>query len=367
MLAKIVILRKSKVRQQTVWVLLCALAALLLLLLAWYYSYLITNQYNPTAFLFPPTIQNNQDDNYTRTLVIAKLQEDDTSWVDRLVEEDHDYLHSAVYTVDNASVAAAGLTVPVNKGHEAMVYLTYIIDHYDRFDDVTMFMHAHRFTWHNNDFLDSDSARMVQRLRSEHVVHHGYMNLRCHQEPGCPDHIHPTLSDETDTDLLNIPEAAVIGQSWKQLFPKEPLTKVLSQPCCGQFAVSAQRLRNIPLQSYLAYRDWIIHTELEDRLSGRVWEYLWQFLFADQTEFCPEETMCYCHGYGVCFDPKEYDRYFRLRDEARRLEKYIDDGLIASPDNTPANDDDTITTMRTRISAISQQMEDIKAKAIGVQ
>ena len=48
---------------------------------------------------------------------------------------------TAIYVVDDPY---APLHPPKNKGHEVMVYLTYIIDHYDELADVTMFMHAHQ-------------------------------------------------------------------------------------------------------------------------------------------------------------------------------------------------------------------------------
>jgi len=47
------------------------------------------------------------------------------------------------------------LHTPRNKGHEAMVYLTFLIDHYDLLDDnvngtapdILIFMHSHRRAW----------------------------------------------------------------------------------------------------------------------------------------------------------------------------------------------------------------------------
>ncbi|KLJ13080.1 hypothetical protein EMPG_11964, partial [Blastomyces silverae] len=51
-----------------------------------------------------------------------------------------------------------------------MVYLTYIIDTYHSLPDISIFMHAHAVTWHNNDFLSSSSAQAVQRLRSAKVL-----------------------------------------------------------------------------------------------------------------------------------------------------------------------------------------------------
>lgn len=290
--------------------------------------------------------------NATKTLVVARLQEDDTSWVDAVVQADTD-LTSAVYTVDNHTAA---LNVPTNKGHEVMVYLTYIIDHYDHLNDVTMFMHAHQISWHNNDFLDSDSAKMVERLRPGHVIRNGYMNMRCHHQPGCPDHIHPVVDNATEDDIIEIPEAAVIGTSWVELFPADPLPRVLSQPCCAQFAVSAEQIRRIPRRRYLDYREWVLHTELEDRLSGRVWEYIWQWLFTGYEEVCPAETTCYCEGYGLCFDPAEYDLYFKNREEARKLEGEVED---------MGDSDEKFGDLKKRIDALHEEMDGFKAKVKG--
>jgi hypothetical protein len=295
-----------------------------------------------------------------RTLVVAKLREDDTSWVDRAVKEDP-HLRGAVYTVDDKNAA---LTVPKNKGHEVMVYLTYIIDHYTELSDVSIFMHAHEITWHNNDFLNSNSSLTVLRLKKEHVLQNGYMNLRCHQNPGCPDHIHPTVSGDAgeNNDLANIPEAAVIGNSWLELFPGEQIPSVLSQPCCGQFAVSAERIRKVELSSYVAYRDWLLDTPLEDSLSGRVWEYVWQFLFTGQWEFCPEETHCYCEGYGICFEGTDYTDYFDLRTESRKFEAEIRE--FPADDETEATKL-KLSSLHTSIDAKQKEMSKIKSKALG--
>ncbi|KAE8155135.1 hypothetical protein BDV25DRAFT_135180 [Aspergillus avenaceus] len=292
----------------------------------------------------------------SRTLVVAQTQDEDTLWVNNLAQDDPN-LKSAVYVVDNSS---APLTVPVNKGHEVMVYLTYIIDHYHNLSDVTMFMHAHQITWHNNDFLDSDSAEMVRHLKGDHVLKNGYMNLRCHLEPGCPEHIHPYVGEES-ADIANVPEAAVIGNAWQELFPQNPVPSVLSQPCCGQFAASADRIRQVPLSKYADFRNWLLNTSLEDRISGRVWEYVWQWLFTGQSEFCPVETTCYCEGYGICFDPGEYDLYFKYRDEARKLEEERQE-LLSKEQPEPFTRDQ-IEALTRKIDDLHRNMNEIKTRA----
>lgn len=252
---------------------------------------------NP-GFQLPPSQQTKSPiKDHTRGLVIAKLKEEDTTWVDRLATHDP-RLKPTIYVVDDPN---ADPFVIKNKGHEVMPYLTYIIDNYDSLHNITIFMHAHNATWHNNAFLRNSSEITVSRLNTEHVLRTGYMNLRCTHNPGCPDHIHPNAqSDEDADDIRAIPEAAVFGRAWKELFPNEPVPDVLAQPCCSQFAVSAKRIRATPVQTYVFWRDWVLRTPLHDRLAGRVWEYLWQYIFMGQPVLCPNEHECACQGYGVC-------------------------------------------------------------------
>jgi Protein of unknown function (DUF3431) len=260
--------------------------------------------------------------NVTRTLVLPRLAEEDTGWVAQFLLRDDSLLTAAIYTVDDPN---ADLRVPENKGHEVMVYLTYIIDHYHNLSDITLFMHSHQIAWHNNDLMDSSAVDMVRRLSSQKVLRDGYMNLRCHLDPGCPHHIHPVLDRESSDDTLNIPEALEIGKAWLEIFPdaKAP-PNVLSQPCCAQFALSKDRIQTIPLAQYIFYRDWLLQTPMPDKISGRVWEYVWQYIFAGVEEFCPLESICYCDGYGICFEGEaEYQQWFELRKKSRALQKEL--------------------------------------------
>lgn len=53
---------------------------------------------------------------------------------------------------------------------------------------------------------------------------------------------------------------------------------------------------------------------MDDILSGRIFEYLWQYIWLGQEEHCPAEHICYCDGYGVCFGGKEpYDAWFDMQ------------------------------------------------------
>ena len=267
----------------------------------------------PDQFASPyvPGFAKPPGSNYTRNLVVAKTKEEEVGWLDT---EDIGDVTQMIYVVDDRH---APLHPPMNKGHEVMVYLTYCIDHYDDLPDVSIFMHSHQYAWHENDLLGYNAAEMVKRLSSERVQREGYMNLRCHWTPGCPDWMHPGTLEEDPYKQ----EEAEMAHAWAELFPERPIPSVLAQPCCAQFALSAQRIRAVPRERYIYYREWLIRTKLEDKISGRIWEYIWQVVFTGQSVFCPNQWSCYCDGYGVCFESEgAFDYWFELKHKRREME-----------------------------------------------
>lgn len=249
------------------------------------------------------------ESDFTRTLVLASLTEESTAWVAEELSdilEPNGPLSTAVYITDDTG---AVLHPPENKGHEANVYLSYIIDFYESLPDVVIFMHAHRISWHNNDLLDFDAALGIRNLSPAKVISDGYTNLRCHWDPGCPDWIHPSKQEKDDFKQ----EEHIIALAWTHLFPGEPVPHTLAQPCCAQFALSSQRIRELPRARYSELRDWIYSSELSDYLTGRIFEYIWQYLFTASPSACPEPRTCYCDLYGVCFDTGvEFDEWMSI-------------------------------------------------------
>jgi len=250
---------------------------------------------------------------YSRILVIPRTSKENISWALEGIPE----LETAVYVVDDPS---APLHPPKNKGNEVMVYLSYIIDFWDRLPDVSIFMHAHRFAWHNNELLENDSLEMLRRLSSERIVRDGYVNLRCHWDPGCPDWIRPGANELSDIKK----EQKVMARSWPELFPSAPIPKVLGVPCCAQFALSKDRIRSLPLDRYKYLRDWLLRSSLSDSMTGRVFEYTWHYIFTSRAVECPAMNVCYCDLYGVCFgDEEKFNKWFELRYHRREAEKEL--------------------------------------------
>jgi hypothetical protein len=119
---------------------------------------------------------------------------------------------------------------------------------------------------------------------------------------------------------LNHPEEVFWPKAWEELFPSDPIPHTVSQSCCAQFAVSKDRIRALSLERYEHFRNWLIKTDMEDRISGRIWEYLWQILFQGENEYCPPQHVCLCDGYGVCFGSESgYDSWMNKTLEAKDL------------------------------------------------
>lgn len=265
--------------------------------------------------LYAPGKPKAVGSSYSKTLVVPKVKDDDTSWIDVEIPG----WRSAVYVADDP---LAPLHPPKNKGNEVMIYLSYIIDHYEDLPDIMAFMHAHQFAWHNDELFQGDSAELLRRLSPERVVREGYMNLRCNWGPGCPEWMHPGALEEDASKQ----EETLLARAWGEIFPDDPIPPVLAQPCCAQFAVSRDRILAIPKARFVYYRDWMLRTELSDYISGRVWEYLWHVVFTGENVICPKENICLCDGYGICFGGEDaYEKFRAAQGEKADLEKQLNE------------------------------------------
>ena len=121
------------------------------------------------------------------------------------------------------------------------------------------------------------------------------MNLRCTLSPGCPDEIQPGRNDEERKA-----ERAFAG-AWNYMFGNSSaVPDVIAEPCCAQFAVSRDRVRERKREEYIRYQQWLLETDLEDDVSGRVVEYMWHMFFGKDPVYCPDVFECYCRQFGWC-------------------------------------------------------------------
>lgn len=180
-----------------------------------------------------------------------------------------------------------------------MAYLTYIIDNYNSSLPSTIaFLHSHRNgflrAWHTDSPLH-DNVDAMRALLLPFVQQNGYVNLRCNWNPGCkkgstPKHVSPRVWEElfNDTSTPRLDEA----RRWNAGRPQSISSSMAGESdevihlrgqtaaaCCAQFAVSRQQVLRRPVEDYIKFRDWVIHTEKNDAQSGRVMEYLWHVIF----------------------------------------------------------------------------------------
>jgi hypothetical protein len=229
----------------------------------------------------------------TWTLVVASRKSDDTSWIQKEMRG----IESAVYVADDPK---SKFKVPTKKGNEAMVYITYIIDHYDSLPDVSVFIHTRQRPHSNDELLSGSVAKSLGRLRLKKAVRDKYFNLRCNWEPGCPSWLN-LRNASASAPQVNPNDASMMRDALRDLMPAAPIPEWVGQPFGSQFAASREGIHSVPLDLWKTWREWLINTPFNDEQSGRVWEHIWQYAFTGKTTFCPAMDQCYCEGYGICF------------------------------------------------------------------
>lgn len=212
----------------------------------------------------------------SKSLVIASTTQDDTAWLDQIPSSLNWTLYH--YRIDDP--LSSELSVPSPKGNEAMVYLTYIIDHYDDLPDVILFHHAHRQAWHQK--LDAlDELRM---LRPQWIVKAGYGSTRCLTncenivplKGGKPGDWANFARLDRKTHLVSLLDAFM--EPWKE-WELDEIPPKIAAPCCAQFAVSRERVRRRAKDWWVDMRGWLVATPLASLNSGRLMEHLWHIWF----------------------------------------------------------------------------------------
>ena len=234
-------------------------------------------------------LQANSGVKLRRTaIVVASQRSEDATWLEKYFPR----WEQNIYRVDNPD---APLTVPKNKGRESMVYLTcahpknyqtqaranvygsYIIDNYDNLPDNVLFIHPNRYQWHNDD-PDYDGLPMLRHFQIPYLEKEGYVNIRCAWSLGCPNEIKPLQEEGEHREAVHA--GGDYKKAFQALFPELEVPKAVGVSCCAQFAATREKIRERKREDYVRYRDWLIKTELDDSISGRVFEYSWHSKFS---------------------------------------------------------------------------------------
>ncbi|KAK4691227.1 hypothetical protein P7C71_g5724, partial [Lecanoromycetidae sp. Uapishka_2] len=276
-------------------------------------------------------------------LVVSRVAADgDFKWLDALT----DLYHLCIYTADApVNTHSTYLQVPANRGHEAMAYLTFLIDNYADIPEAgVVFVHGARWAWHN-DWPDYDNKALLTALNvSAALAPSGYHNLRCDWSAGMcfPSSAPPQGSLETAmsamlepwnaraisdaalphalvalfgedmsaTDLRSVANerASVVGGRGSHL----GRTDTVRAQCCAQFAVARNRVWQHSRDEYVALRQWLLDgssnndvnersksrktAPRDDRVAGRILSYLWHILFLQLDESSAQKSSPGAYG-----------------------------------------------------------------------
>ncbi len=277
-------------------------------------------------------------------LVVSRVAADgDPKWLDQLTN----LYHLCIYTVDTLpSPPPTTLQVPANRGHEAMAYLTFLIDNYADIPTAgAVFVHGSRKAWHN-DAPDYDNAALLAALNvSAALAPSGYHNLRCDWSASMCERSYAPPQGSLEVSLSAMLEPwnaravsdAALPGALAVLFGGERVlgrTDAVRAQCCAQFVVARERVWRHSRDEYVALRQWLLDgssdgraeeqvrmgnvAPSDDRVAGRILSYLWHILFLQPEQdsspgvqegvgldwldnmACPRADDCYCRLYGRC-------------------------------------------------------------------
>ena len=297
-------------------------------------------QYRTTSTVLPEShgICPGLKDSSKPALVVARVSTDDSEWLDVLSAE----YHTCVYTADApADKSSKHLQVPANRGHEAMAYLTFLIDNYAEIPEAgAVFVHGSRWSWHNDHPTYDNRALLAALNISSALAPFGYHNLRCDWSSStCPPDTPPQGSVETATRAMLEPfnmrvvSDRALPRAFAALFGGDASGRAdaVRAQCCAQFVVSRENVWQHSRDEYMALRQWLLDSSKNgkgkapnaapsnDLVAGRILSYTWHILFL-RTELveekvsspghvdlqrlnslaCPRADECYCRLYGRC-------------------------------------------------------------------
>ncbi|PTU24500.1 hypothetical protein P175DRAFT_0429125, partial [Aspergillus ochraceoroseus IBT 24754] len=234
-------------------------------------------------------------------LILATTQSEDLTWLLEYCNEHGAETTPFIYTTDPDPDPDLRLLIPRTiRGREAAAYLSFIVDYYDKLPPYSIFIHSNVNQWHN-DLFGPLTSTALRNLRLDAVDAKGYVNLRCKHDPGCPTSVHPWSPSQVDIEGNDIraffPE---VYQAILNVGP-EKVPDHIGNVCCGQFAVSRERIRQRPRADYERMLKWAAETDRTDSFGvGWVYEKIWHIIFGMDDIYCPGYEQCRCDVYGWC-------------------------------------------------------------------
>jgi hypothetical protein len=203
----------------------------------------------------------------TKKVVIAHFDKD-INWVSEINKDIEFEVYSTSHTNINGITNNKIFFISPNKGMDSNMYLKFILNNYDNLPDKILFVHHHFMDW-SQDF---SLPFIINNLIWEYS---DYINVG---KRNCYGNIYEMY----DKKYLHV-------KDWfKFVWPifdgyLEFPEKNLFYYAGTQFMVNKELILQYPKSFYQNLHNWVIQTDMEDYKVGRIFEYLWHYIFTKNT------------------------------------------------------------------------------------
>lgn len=88
----------------------------------------------------------------------------------------------------------------------------------------------------------------------------------------------------TDSDVDAVHAGAYYMNGFQELFPGVEVPDAVGVSCCAQFGLAKWKILERPKSDYQRYKKWLLETDLDDAMSGRIMEYSWHSKLSTRTK-----------------------------------------------------------------------------------
>lgn len=227
--------------------------------------------------------------NIKNNKIIIHHFNEDLDWVNYL-DSSYDYV---IYS-RNLPNSDKVVNIKHDKGVESCAYLQFIIDNYDDLPENMVFVHAHRHSWHQDDYVDV-LIKKLDWTKSYYNINNNYITplIKNDQEIIERHFYHRTWSQCEYRKSYKL----WVEDVWSDLFAGQiEMPERIEGKCGAQFLVKKEIVKKYSKEFYQRLLSWLLTTDIDERLkitksaqnlssqvSGRILEYVWNILFDKKT------------------------------------------------------------------------------------
>ena len=223
--------------------------------------------------------------NIKNNKIIIHHFNEDLDWISYL-DNTYEYI---VYS-RNLPNSDKVVNIKHDKGVESCAYLQFIIDNYDNLPENMVFIHAHRHSWHQDDYVDVlikklDWTKSYYNINNSDII----PLIKNDQEIAEHHFYHRTWSQCHYRKSYKL----WVEDVWHDLFDgKIEMPERIEGKCGAQFLVKKEIVKKYSKEFYQRLLNWLLTTDIDEKLkvtkhsqnlssqvSGRILEYVWNILY----------------------------------------------------------------------------------------